>query len=73
MLATGVAVLIGVSCYFGPSELINFQASNLAPLASPASQYWGLLLHPSEAEGLKWSETGDSGDSPAIDSSYVLP
>ncbi|CAK0810365.1 unnamed protein product, partial [Prorocentrum cordatum] len=71
MLAMGLAVMIGVSCYLRPSELLNLTSDNLVAPASPVSQYWSLLLHPSEGE--KRSKTGDADDSLIIDSAYMLP
>eukprot|EP00959_Pyramimonas_sp_CCMP1952_P039869 833590-Pyramimonas_sp.AAC.1 len=67
----GLAVMIGVSCYLRPSELLNLTSNDLVAPASLVSQYWSLLLHPSEGE--ERSKTGDADDSLIIDSAYMLP
>ncbi|CAK0862261.1 unnamed protein product [Prorocentrum cordatum] len=69
-LVMGVAVMNGVSCYLRP-ELLNLTSANLVALGSLVSQYWGLLLHPSERE--KRSQAGDADDSLIIVSAHMLP
>eukprot|EP00959_Pyramimonas_sp_CCMP1952_P029142 611315-Pyramimonas_sp.AAC.1 len=70
MLAMGLAVMNGVSCYLRPSELLNLTSDNLVAPTSPVSRYWSLLLHPSDEE--RRSKTGDADNSPIIDSAYML-
>ncbi|CAK0791762.1 unnamed protein product, partial [Prorocentrum cordatum] len=69
-LVMGVAVMNGVSCYLRPG-LLNLTSANLVAPGSLVSQYWSLLLHPSERE--KRSQVGDADDSLIIVSAHMLP
>ncbi|CAK0852231.1 unnamed protein product [Prorocentrum cordatum] len=69
-LVMGVAVMNGVGCYLRP-ELLNLTSANLVAPGSLVSQYWSLLLHPSERE--KRSQAGDADDSLIIVSAHMLP
>ncbi|CAK0908464.1 unnamed protein product, partial [Prorocentrum cordatum] len=71
MVATGLAIMIGVSCYLRPSRLLNPTSSNLVAPTSHASQHWILLLHPSEKEDR--SKSGGANDLPNIHFQCMLP
>ena len=64
-----IAVLLGVTCYLRPSELVNLQKMSLVAPAQDITAHWSLLLFPQEAE--KTSKTGSKDDSIAIDNKYM--
>ena len=65
----GMAVLLCVSCYLRPGELMGLTRASLVRPASCISKHWCLLLFPSE--GVERSKTGTTDDSIAVDSEYL--
>ena len=64
----GVSLLLGLSAYLRPSELLRLRGESLVPPSS-ASPNWCLLMHPSE--GAARSKTGTVDDSIQLDSPYL--
>ena len=64
-----VALMLSLSCYLRPGEMMRLTASSLVPPSPCVSKHWCLLLFPSE--NVARSKTGTSDDSIVVDSPYL--
>ena len=64
-----VYLLMLVSTYARPSELLRMKKVDLVPPASGVTSWWAVLLNPSEGES--WSKTGAEDESLYLDSRWM--
>ena len=65
----GIFVLLSLSTYLRPSQLLTVVTDGLIPPNQSISAYWTLLVHPEE--GLSRSKTGEADVSFLLDSAYL--
>ena len=70
-LRMALFVLVSVSSYARPSELLRMRLFSLVRPVAGVSRSWGLLLSPEESE--QRTKTGEFDVSISVDSPYLLP
>ena len=68
-IAMGIFVLMSLSTYLRPSQLLSTVTESLVAPNRSVSAYWTLLVHPEE--GISRSKTGEADVSFVLDSSYL--